>query len=206
MGLSRFTRRTLATAAAALALALASGGCRRPLSAGDVAPPADPGSFSSLGPGDVFEIHVTDEPELSGTFRVSAEGTIVFPFLGELRVEGKNPAEIAGMLRDGLKGPYLVNPYVTVLVKEYNSKRIYVFGSVARPGTLRYEDHMSIVQAITTAGGFLPSAGENKVSVTRVVGGEEVRIYIRVKDIIEAKAKTFELRPGDIVYVPESFL
>jgi polysaccharide export outer membrane protein len=188
-----------------LALALAAG-CRHPGSAGTVGPPADPGSFSSLGPGDVFEIHVTDEPELSGTFRVASEGTIVFPFLGELKVEGLSPAEVAALVREGLRGAYLVDPNVTVLVKEYNSKRIFVFGSVARPGTLRYEDHMSIVQAITTAGGFLPAASENDVSIIRVIKGEEVRITIRVKDIINGRAKNFELRPGDIVSVPEGFL
>jgi len=192
--------------APAILVAVWAGGCRRAGSPGAVAPPAEPGSFSSLGPGDVFEIHVTDEPELSGTFRVSSEGTIVFPFLGELKVEGLGPAEVAALVREGLRGAYLVDPNVTVLVKEYNSKRIFVFGSVARPGTLRYEDHMSIVQAITTAGGFLPAASPNDVSIIRVIKGEEVRITIRVKDIINGRAKNFELRPGDIVSVPEGFL
>ena len=183
---------------------LAATGCGPTLSGGDVAAPEPPGGYSTLGNGDVFELSVYGEPDLSGMHRVSAEGVIVVPYLGEVRVEGLTPGEVAERIKEGLKGSYLVDPQVSIFVKEYNSKRIYVFGSVKKPGTLRYEDHMSIVQAITSAGGFTAIAAENDVTVTRVVDGVESRISIRVKDIVNGKAKNFELRPGDIVFVRES--
>jgi polysaccharide export outer membrane protein len=91
-----------------------------------------------------------------------------------------------------------------VLVKEYNSKKIFVFGEVQKPGTFPYQDGMSVVQAVTLAGGFTKTAAQNSTSVTRRVGGNEKKIKVSVQDIALGKAANFTLEPGDIVYVPES--
>jgi polysaccharide export outer membrane protein len=96
------------------------------------------------------------------------------------------------------------DPQVSVLVKEYNSKKVFVFGEVQKPGTFVYEDGMSIVQAITVAGGFTKTAARNSTSVTRRVNGQEVKVKVTVEDIALGKAPNFTLDPGDIVYVPES--
>jgi polysaccharide export outer membrane protein len=93
-----------------------------------------------------------------------------------------------------------------VFLKEYNSKKVFVFGEVQKPGTFPFEENMSIVQAITLAGGFGKLASKNAVIVTRQVGGEERKIKVAVESIGEGREKNFALRPGDIVYVPESFL
>jgi polysaccharide export outer membrane protein len=89
-------------------------------------------------------------------------------------------------------------------VKEYNSKKVFVFGEVQKPGTFTFEDGMSIVQAVTLAGGFTKTAAQNSTSVTRRVQGQEVKVRVNVQDIALGKAPNFTLEPGDIVFVPES--
>ena len=111
----------------------------------------------------------------------------------------------AQMLRASISSRVsLRNPQVSIFVKEYNSKKVFVFGEVQKPGTFVFEDTMNIVQAVTLAGGFAAHAAKNSVSVTRLVDGEEQRIKVAVDDIGTGRAANFPLRPGDIVFVPES--
>jgi len=95
---------------------------------------------------------------------------------------------------------------VSVFVKEYNSKKIFVLGEVQRPGTFAYTASMNIVEAIALAGGFTGSANGNFVIVTRGGPDGDQRIPIPVKRITEGKAANFNLQPGDIVFVPDSLL
>ncbi|RME24785.1 MAG: polysaccharide export protein [Deltaproteobacteria bacterium] len=159
---------------------------------------------STLGPGDVFEVKVYDEKDLSGVFRVSATGTIKFPLIGTVSVEGLTSTEAADLIQQKLAEKYIKNPQVSILVKEYNSKKVSVFGQVNKPGTFPYEEGMTVIQAISMAGGFTKMAAKNDTNVTRIVGGEERKFPVPVEAIAEGKAKNFYLKPGDIVYVPES--
>lgn len=163
-----------------------------------------PVSASTLGPGDVVEVRVYQEADLSGTFRVSPEGTIDYPLCGRVSVAGKTSSQAADVLTGCLGAKYVRHPSVSVQIREYNSKKIFVLGQVTKPGTFPYEDHMSIVQAITLAGGFLKTAAPNSTNVTRVVEGKETKIRVPVEDIGIGREKNFELQPGDIVFVPES--
>jgi protein involved in polysaccharide export with SLBB domain len=90
-------------------------------------------------------------------------------------------------------------------VREYNSKKVFVFGEVQKPGTFPFEGDMSIVQVITLAGGFTKQAARNNTNVTRIVDGQEQKIRVPVEDIGVGRERNFLLRPGDIVFVPESF-
>jgi len=123
---------------------------------------------------------------------------------GRVTVGGLTATATAEKLRACLADGYIRNPYVSVIIKEYNSKKIFVFGEVQKPGTFVYEDGMSIVQAVTIAGGFTKTAARNSTSVTRRVHGQEVKAKVSVQDIALGKAPNFTLEPGDIVYVPES--
>lgn len=160
----------------------------------------------TLGPGDVFEVRVYEEKDLSGIFTVSTEGTIHFPLVGEVKVLNLSASEVATLLRERLQDGYLRDPYVTVTIKEYKSKKIFVLGQVAKPGTFPFEGEMNVIQAITLAGGFTPMARRNSVIVTRVEDGEEKRITVPVDRISEGLAPNLPLRPGDIVFVPEAVL
>lgn len=192
------------SAPVALALVLAASGCfarSRP-------PPAVVEGSSvvggTLGPGDVVEARVYQEPELSGVYQVGPEGEVIFPLCKRVVVAGLTANGAADRLRECLAAGFMKDPQVSVLIKEYNSKKVFVFGEVQKPGTFAYEEGMSIVQAVTLAGGFTKSASQNKTSVTRRVHGQEVKVRVTVQDIALGKAPNFTLEPGDIVYVPES--
>ena len=160
----------------------------------------------TLGPDDVFEVRVYNEPTLSGVFRVSPDGTVDFPLVGSVSVAGKRQEEVASLLSTHLRNGFIKEPFVTVYIKEYNSKKVFVMGKVEKPGTFVYQDGMNIVQAITLAGGFSSTAVKNGTIVTRVQNGSEQRIPVPVDEISAGRAKNFRLAPGDIVFVPESVL
>jgi protein involved in polysaccharide export with SLBB domain len=159
---------------------------------------------ATLGPGDVFEARVYGEPELSGAYRVGPKGDIVFPLCRRVTVGGLTANATAERLRACLADGYIRNPYVSVIIKEYNSKKIFVFGEVQKPGTFVFEDGMTVIQAVTLAGGFTKGASQNGTSVTRLVDGQEVKMKVPVQDIALGKAQNVPLLPGDIVFVPES--
>jgi polysaccharide export outer membrane protein len=161
---------------------------------------------TELSAGDVFEVRVYNEEKLSGIHRVSGEGTIDFPLIGSVTVQGMSPPEVAAELTSRLRDGFLRNPYVTVYVKEYNSKKVFVMGQVAKPGTFPYQDSMNVIQAITLAGGFTELASRDQTVVTRIVDGKEVRISVPVEQISVGLTTNFALQPGDIIYVPESVL
>ena len=146
-----------------------------------------------------------EEESLSGVFRVASDGTIDYPLCGRVRVVGLDSTGVSRTLTRCLKDGYLRDPQVSVFVREYNSKKVFVFGQVQKPGTFAYEDGMSIVEAITRAGGFTKLAAKNQVVVTRVLDGQEQKLRVPVEDIGIGRAPNFLLKPGDIVYVPESF-
>jgi protein involved in polysaccharide export with SLBB domain len=162
------------------------------------------GTSNTLGPGDVVEVRVFQEPDHSGIWRVSPEGTIDYPLCGKVALEGRTASTAADALQACL-ARYLRRPQVSVLIREYNSKKIFVFGEVQKPGTFPYDGEMTIIQAITLAGGFTKLAAKNDTNVTRTVAGQERKIRVPVGDIGVGREKNFLLQPGDIVFVPESF-
>ncbi len=159
---------------------------------------------STLGPDDVIEITVFREANLSGVYRVSPEGNIQFPLIGVVVLDSKTALEVSTEIKLRLADGFLIDPHVSVFVKEYNSKKIFVFGQVKSPGTFKYDENMGIVQAITLAGGFSKTANDESVSVTRIKDGVEKRIKISVDKIGKGEAENFVLSPGDIIFVPES--
>lgn len=179
-----------------------------PVEAGDPAIPRDGGArltAQTLGASDVFEVRVIGEPDLSGVWRVGGDGTFSFPFCGRIEASNRTPPALAEALTACLAAGYLKNPQVSVFLRESNSKKVFVFGEVNKPGTFVFEDGMNIVQAVTLAGGFTKLAARNSVLVTRSVDGAEHKVKLSVDDIGTGRRENFTLQPGDIVFVPESF-
>lgn len=178
----------------------ACGGSRLPSSGA----PEAAGNDTSLGAGDVFDVRVFGEEELTGSYRVAQDGSIDFPLVGRLAVEGLEPTQIADLVTGRLRdGQFMMNPQVSVLVREYNSKRISVLGSVTRPGTFSMTAGLTLVQAISLAGGFTSLASRNDIVVTRRVNGELRRYNVRADDVTEGRSDDFPLGAGDTIYVPE---
>jgi protein involved in polysaccharide export with SLBB domain len=191
---------------AALAFALSfSFGCASctPAVTTTIEPPQIPVADTTLGVGDIFDVRVFGEADLSGTYRVSAEGTITFPLCGEIKVEGLEPQKVAQRIAQRLSDGILRNPQVSVLVKEQSSKKVYVLGQVTKPGTYTYAPSMSVVEAITIAGGFTPLAAKDDTTITRSENGIKTTSKVAVERIGLGKAKNVYLRPGDIISVPE---
>jgi polysaccharide export outer membrane protein len=162
-----------------------------------------PASDAAVGPGDLFDIRVFGEPGLSATYEVSNDGSINFPLIGLVAVDGKTPPVIEKEIEARLADGYIKNPSVSVRVTEYRSRKVSVFGQVRTPGTFGFTENMSIVEAITKAGGFTGMAKKNAVRITRVSGPSKESIIVAVEDIGKGRAPNFLLRPGDVVFVPE---
>jgi protein involved in polysaccharide export with SLBB domain len=191
-----------------LLLACAVVGCKHEARVADrpseATPALPPTAASTLGPGDVFEVRVFQEPDLSGVYRLASDGTINFPLCGRMELGGLSISAATDRFTACLSAGYLRNPHVSLFIKEYNSKKVFVFGEVQKAGTFQYEDGMNIVQAITLAGGFTQRAARNSTSVIRKRDGSDQKIPVAVEDIGLGRADNFMLHPGDIIFVPES--
>lgn len=166
--------------------------------------PDEPELDAALGAGDVFELRVYGEEELSATYRVSDDGRVVLPFVGAVEAAGRQPWELATDVATGLReGGYLRDPQVSVHVTEYNSRRVSVMGAVNTAGTFAMVPGLTLVQAISLAGGFSDLADRNSTVVTRRRDQSLERFPIRVDDITRGRRRDFYLRAGDIVFVPE---
>lgn len=159
---------------------------------------------TALGESDVVEIKVFREPDLAGVYRVAPSGEIDFPFIGKVIVLGKDANAVAEEIRARLADGFLKNPQVSVFVREHNSQKIHVLGQVNKAGTFSYQPGMTIVEAITLAGGFTKLAATNRVRVTRVIESKEQVFDVPVGDIGSGKAPNFQLRAGDIVFAAEA--
>ena len=153
----------------------------------------DPGAYR-LGPGDQIIITVFGEDDLSMNFRLGDTGKLNYPFLGELMLEGLTVAELEQLITSGLKGPYLVNPDVTVSIGEY--RPFFVHGEVKKPGSFTFQPGLTLEQAIAMAGGFTDRA--NRKRIERMPG-----------DVPGASPERTALSepvfPGDLITVNQSF-
>ncbi len=163
-------------------------------------------SLSYIGPGDKLKIMVYGEKQLSGLYQVGPEGAIMFPFTGKIEVQGHTSFSLAEKISELLREGYLKDPQVTVLIQEFVSKRIYVLGQVKKAGNFPMKEAMSIVEAISLAGGFTNFADISNVVVTRKLkDGEEKRFVVNIEEVVNGDKKNFYLRPGDIIFVKERF-
>lgn len=167
-------------------------------------PPATGDNDTTLGPGDVFVVRVYDEQDLSTNYRVAQDGTIDFPYVGRVAVADLEPTEVADLLEERLREEgVLVHPQVSVLVTEYNSKRISVSGAVRNPGNYPISPGLTALQAVGLAGGTTDLANRDGAIVTRRVDGAMRRYSIPLDRITIGTADDFAIRAGDIIFVPE---
>jgi polysaccharide export outer membrane protein len=164
--------------------------------------PHAPQVDATLGPGDVFDVRVFEEADLSGTYRVDADGWIDYPLVGRVKAQNLLPGELAQVLRVKLTA-FVQHPQVSVLLKEANSKRIIVYGQVQKPGAYPFTNPMTISQAISIAGGFTAMAARERVLISRLSHTEESVIEIDLRAIADGKSPNAFVSPGDEVYVPE---
>jgi len=159
---------------------------------------------TAVGPGDVFDVRVYDEENLSAQYRVEVDGTIDFPLIGNVEVAGLDSGAIAERIRDRLRdGQFLVAPHVSVRVQEYNSRRVSVIGAVREPGSYPLQTGMGVVEAVSLAGGFTALANRDGTLLTRHVNGQLRTFSVPVDRISSGQEPDVTVRAGDILHVPE---
>ncbi|MFH1130716.1 MAG: polysaccharide biosynthesis/export family protein [Pseudomonadota bacterium] len=164
-------------------------------------PPADTRVTAILEPGDVLVIRVFAENDLSGNYQIADNGTFDFPLVGRVKAAGLTPPQLASLLKKGLSNGMLKDPHVSVFVPQYKEKRNFVvWGEVNRPGTYEYKEGMSIIRALTTAGGLKPIANQNGITVTRMVNGKLKTFTVPV---FEGESANYPIQLGDVIFVPE---
>lgn len=155
----------------------------------------------TLGAGDVIEISVYDEEDLSLEVRIGLSGQISYPLLGDVAVSGLTPKQLEMKLVSGLKGPYLIEPSVTVSIKEY--RPFYVIGEVKKPGGYPFHPGLTVDKAISLSGGFTERASKSKIYVVHDQGANapkrsdsDKKIPVKLFDVIQ---------PGDVITIEQSF-
>lgn len=161
----------------------------------------------TLGAGDSIEVKVGGEPDLSGVFRISGEGTIIYPLLGAVEVVGSSVGQVARALRDRLADGYLVSPQVAVYVSECASKRVMVLGDVPAPGFYFLKANSSLMSLLTEAG-FLMSNPNVSIVITHAESSKssatpETPVVVDLGKVLNpwGEDPTLLLRDGDRVFV-----
>lgn len=161
-----------------------------------------------IQPGDLIEITVFQEKDMARTARISGNGTVTFPLAGNLKLADLSVPEAESFLAEKLS-EFLIKPQVTVLIKEYGNKQIYVLGEVKKPGSLQLpaERRLTVLEAITLAGGFTDLAAQDRTKVLRNADGQNQNIQVEISRITKQGDKRADifLEPNDTVYIPQSF-
>jgi polysaccharide export outer membrane protein len=156
-----------------------------------------------IGPQDLLKIDVWKEEQLTRTVPVRPDGKITLPLLKDVQAAGLTPMELASVISDQLK-KYITNPQVTVSVTEINSRRVYVTGEVSKSGAYALLPHMTVLQALSSSGGFTQFARVKNIYVLRTENGKQVKMPFNYKEAVSGKnpEQNIELLPGDVIVVP----
>jgi polysaccharide biosynthesis/export protein len=179
---------------------------------GDRATPA-PGQFGTtsqyrIGPGDVIQVFVWRNPELSVTIPVRPDGKISSPLVEDLVAVGKTPAQLARDIEVTLS-EYVRNPQVNIIVTNAASafSQVKAIGQVKSPQSIAYREGMTVLDLILMAGGLTEFAAGNRAKIIRKdEQGHQQMIKVRLNDLV-TKGKVSEsiaLKPGDVLMVPEA--
>lgn len=160
-----------------------------------------------LAAGDTLDLMVYKEPDLNMRSKISRDGRVQLPLLGEVAVAGKTVREAQDFIRSLLNADYLVDPQVYLNIASYTQRKITLIGQVVRPGSyeLQGNESLGILEAIGMAGGFTRIADSKNVTIKRIVGGKPDTIKVNTKRLEDADGGSFQVLPGDIITVGESW-
>lgn len=166
-----------------------------------------------VGGYDVLNIKVYEEPDLSrNAVRISADGYITFPLIGRVKVADNTTAEIENIIAARLaEGSFLLNPHVSVFVREYLSKKVLILGAVEKPGSYQLKASERVLDIISRAEGVDFAEGGNKITIlrTETVGenkGEKIAIDINLRKLLngEDPLSNLQIYNKDIIYIPKA--
>ena len=156
-----------------------------------------------IGPNDILNIHVWREEALTRDVTVMADGRIAFPLIGEIMAQGETVKSLKEDIAEKLK-KYVSDPNVTVIVRESRSRRIYTIGKLNASGSYPLVAGMTVLQALSTAGGFTEWADTKNILIIRRDGVMEARLLFNYKEFISGKNvdQNILLRTNDTIVVP----
>ena len=156
-----------------------------------------------VGYGDIIGVSVWREADVSvQSVEVRSDGKITVPLVKEVYVLGLTVPEVEAELTRKFRR-FINNPVVTVIVRQVNSRKVYLLGGVAQAGEMQLEAGMSVLQCIAKAGGLTDYAKKKKIYVVREVGGQRQKIPYDYKAVIAGEAEDLQLRPGDMIVIPD---
>ncbi len=167
--------------------------------AGGVTPPTD----YVIGPDDALSVVFWRESTLSGDVVVRPDGKISLPLLNDVQASGLTPNQLRESLVTAA-AKYVTDPSVTVIVKQINSRKVYVTGQVNKPGPFPLTDNMTVLQMLALAGGLQEWADQDHILVMRIEGGQTKSFKFNYKDVRKGKnlQQNILLKPGDTIVVP----
>jgi polysaccharide export outer membrane protein len=176
-------------------------------SAGDDAKPASAPATTDpayvIGPEDVLDINVWKEPDMTRVVPVRPDGKISLPLINDVQAAGSTPQQLAATVTEKLR-KFLTEPQVTVIVTAINSQRVFVVGEVLRAGAFPLIPGMTVLQALSSAGGFTTFADVKKIHVMRLVNGKHIELPFNYREVLKGDNpdQNIKLEPGDTVVVP----
>lgn len=157
----------------------------------------------TIGPNDHLQVFVWKEPDLTRDVTVMADGRISYPLIGEIMAAGQTVTSLQEIISKKLK-KYVTAPEVTVIVAQSLSRQIYTIGKVTHPGPYPLAPNMTVLQALSAAGGFAEWANTKDVIIVRRVGAKEVHFQFNYNEVISGKdlKQNILLKPNDTIVVP----
>ncbi len=166
---------------------------------------ATPGSNAyKIGPLDVLDVSVFKVPDLSKTVQVGEDGTITYPLIGQVTAAGRTAHDLEVDLKQKLGEKYLRSPQITVLVKEYNSQRVTISGSVKTSGVYAIKGRTTLMQVLAMAGDVDATTASGDIVVFRTIDGQRSAARFDADSIKVGKIDDPEVLPGDVVVVDTS--
>lgn len=165
------------------------------------------GAAESLGPGDMIRVTVFQSPDLTTEARISSQGTLVFPLIGEVPVADRSPIQAGALIAERLrKGRFILDPQVSVNLVEVRSRQVSVLGHVASPGKYPLgSQNLSLSDVLALAGGITQS-GDDTVIVMTQRNGQDEKLEINVPQMYRSGdlSSNIQLDSGDTVFVPSA--
>ena len=158
-----------------------------------------------IGPGDVLKISVYDHDDLQTVSRVSENGIIILPLLGQVKVNGLSISQTSKKIADLYSDGYIINPQVSIFVQEFRSKKAVVLGHVKKPGLIELSGPTTFLELLSKAGGLAPDYGET-ATIKRKVDGKSTMISVNIKSLTEGgdMSQNIPIREGDTVYITKA--
>lgn len=161
----------------------------------------------TVGEGDVLNINVYENKDLSTTVRVSSNGTIRVPLLGELQVEGLTVSKVSAKIEELFADGYLVDPQVDVFISEHKSKKAVILGQIRNPGQYELRGRITFLEFISKAGGLTEEAG-SRATIKRIsdTGKQEKQIEISLQALINKgdTSQNIIIQDNDSIYISKA--